>query len=413
MPLRNKSLTIASILFMLLMVSACSLKAIKKQSIELENLAQISGKVTVKGDTGHPVVVAAITYSNNKATIIDQRHIAESGDYQLNLLPGKYLIGAYVDKNSNFIRDDNESAAMFSKNEQRFTDVILANKQKLTLPTIVINPQQYIEPAKKIHYNSNKIKANIGRVISLNDAIFAKENSDMGLWRPIDFLKEIGGGLMFLQPFDSDKTPVIFIHGLSGNPTEFSEIIRELDNTKFQPWVLYYPSGLPLDLVSNYLLTTLIKLHTKHNFSELQLISHSMGGMIARDFLHKQQTIGTQFSSSLYVTINSPMYGLDNAARGVEESPIVIASWRDLASNSDYVKSLHQWTIPKSIPYHLFFTYLPGEDGDGNVPMSSQLSLSLQNEAKRIYANQGSHTGVLADERFIERLIKVMLAPNK
>lgn len=397
-----------TIISMLLMVSACSLKAIQKQSIKLENVAQISGKVVVKGGTEHPVIVAAITYNNDKVIIVDQNRVNKKGDYHLYLLPDKYLIGAYIDSNNNLRRDSNEIATMFSQHGERFSDITLANKQELILDVITIDPEESIDAHETVHYNNNKIKENIGRVVSLDDAMFAKENSELGLWRPIDFFKEIGGGLLFLQAFEQGKTPVLFIHGLSGNPTEFKHIIKQLDLDKFQPWILYYPSGLPLDLVSNYMVKTLTRLHKKHNFSELQIVSHSMGGLISRDYLIQQQKIKSTFKTSAYITINSPMYGLDSAARGVEESPIVIASWRDLASNSDYVKSLHQWTMPESIPYHLFFTYLPGEDGDGNVPMSSQLSVSLQNEAKKIYATQGSHTGVLKDDKFIKRLIKVI-----
>lgn len=413
----KKSLTIIiiklSILFMLLMVNACSLKAINKQSIKLENLAQVSGSVILKEQTKHPIIVAAITYNKDKITIVKQSHADKMGTYNMYLLPGEYLIGAYIDKNNNNVRDSNEDTAMFNQGVGRFSTITLSDKQNLKLDIITIDPKNTITPYKAVHYHTNKINENTGRVISLDDAMFTKKNSDMGLWRPFDFLKQVGGGLMFLQPFAEDKTPVLFIHGLSGNPTEFKHIIKQLDQNKFQPWILYYPSGLPLNLVSDYMAKSLTTLQKKHGFSNIQLISHSMGGLISRDFLKLQQTKKLPFDTSLYVSINSPMHGLDSAARGVKESPIVIASWRDVATNSDYVKALHQWTIPKSIPYHLFFSYLPGEDGDGNVPMHSQLSLSLQNEANRIYATQGSHTGVLQDKIFIHRLIKVILAPEE
>lgn len=397
-----------SILLMLFMLNACSLKAINKQSIELENLAQISGKVTVKGGTTHTIIVAAITLDDDKATIISQNRASQHGSYQLHLLSGKYLLGAYIDKNNNLIRDENEIAAMFSQNDERFTEIIIKDKQIVNLDVITIDPEKSINSYKKVEYNTNKTKENIGRIISLDDAIFAKENSDMGLWRPIDFLKTIGGGLMFLQPYDKDKTPVLFIHGISGNPKEFQHIIKQLDKDKFQPWILYYPSGTPLSLISNYTVKTLTRLHHKHSFHDIQVISHSMGGLISRDFLRLQEEKNLPFSTSLYITINSPMHGSDNAARGVEDSPIVIASWRDLATNSDYIKSLHLWRIPSKIPYHLFFSYLPGEDGDGTVPMRSQLSLSLQSEATKIYATEGSHAGVLTDKQFIKRLINVI-----
>jgi uncharacterized alpha/beta hydrolase family protein len=395
------------------MLNACSLKAINTQSIELKNLAKISGKVIVEGGTTQSIIVAAITLENEKATIISQRRASKNGSYQLHLLSGKYLLGAYIDKNNNLIRDEDEIAAMFSQQNEPFTKIILKDKQTINLATITIDPEKNINNYKKVEYNTNKTKENTGRIVSLDNVIFAKENSDMGLWRPIDFLRTIGGGLMFLQPYDKDKTPVIFIHGISGNPKEFQPIIKQLDQDKFQPWILYYPSGLPLSLISNYTVETLTRLHNKHHFHDIQVISHSMGGLISRDFLRLQQEKNLPFTTSLYITINSPMYGSEDATEAVEKSPIVLASWRDLATNSDYIKSLHQWRIPSEIPYHLFFSYLPGEDGDGTVPMSSQLSLSLQDEAERIYATEGSHAGVLADKKFIKRLTNVIETSNK
>ncbi len=183
--------------------------------------------------------------------------------------------------------------------------------------------------------------------------------------------------------------------------------------TKFQPWVLFYPSGIPLALISDYLVDSLNLLNEKYEFSEVQLISHSMGGLIARFFLMKSLTSKQMFDISLYVTINSPLYGMDSAASGIKSSPIVVASWRDFATKSDFINSLHQWHLPQSIPYHLFFSYYGDENGDGVVPLRSQLFRSLQKEALRIYGSHTSHSGIFQDEGFIKQLNSVMRAPQK
>jgi hypothetical protein len=99
---------------------------------------------------------------------------------------------------------------------------------------------------------------------------------------------------------------------------------------------------------------------------------------------------------------------MDSAASGVKSSPIVVPAWRDLASNGEYVKRVSEWQWPKSIPYHLFFAYLPGEPSDGVIPMTSQLSLSLQDQAVAIHGFQGEHTKVLADPEFVKRLTAVI-----
>jgi len=415
MPSFKKPITIFSVILLMLTLSACSLKTIKEQSTRFDKYASIMGQASVNYQTDSPIIVAVLTYDNNnaKVKIIRQTQVDGNGDYQFNLLPGKYLVGAYIDTNNNYVRDQNESAVMHAKSTERFTEITLVKGQELTLPTLKVSKDQNIASSKKVIYSASKVRANVGRVISLDNAMFSAENSTMGLWRPFDFANKIGGGLMFLQDFDKNKIPVLFVHGISGSPTEFKEVIEQLDTDKFQPWILYYPSGVPLDLVSDYMLSSLIKLQSKYGFEDFQLISHSMGGLVTRTFLRELEKANADFNVSLYVTINSPLYGMESAASGVKSSPIVIASWRDLATGSDYIKAAHQWKIPETLPYHLFFSYLAGEEGDGVVPLSSQLSLSLQEEATKIYGSQASHAGILAKPDFIERLTKIMLLPAK
>ncbi|TPH18554.1 alpha/beta hydrolase [Litorilituus lipolyticus] len=404
--------TLFFVLLMTLNLTACSLKEISEQSEILNDLAQLTGKVSSVERTDANIMVAVLTKSDTRTEIISQIQADTDGNYKLNVLPGTYLIGAYIDKNNNKKREANESASMYSINAEKFTELTISKAETKIIPQIIIEKDQNIGTQTKVHYNANKIRNNAGQVVSLNNAMFAAENASIGLWRPIDFLQEVGGGLLFLQPFEANKIPVVFIHGISGNPIEFAKIINQLDRDRFQPWVLYYPSGVPLTLVSDYLFSSLNKLHHEYQFNDIQVISHSMGGLVARTYLQKHHQNNPQFDISLYVTINSPMLGMESAARGVESSPIVVASWRDLASGSDYIKAAHQWKIPESLPYHLFFSYLPNEDGDGVVPLNSQLSLSLQDEATRIYGSQAQHAAILNDAVFIKRLNNIMLKPS-
>jgi len=411
MPSFKKPISIFSVILTMLTLNACSLKTIKEQSTRFDKYASITGQASIGYQTDSPIVVAVLTYDDVKINIISQTQVDGNGDYQFNLLPGDYLVGAYIDNNNNQVRDQNESAVMHSVNDERFSTISLVESQAITLPLLTVSEGQNIGSSNKVIYSASKVRENIGRIISIDDPMFSKQNATMGLWRPFDFAKKIGGGLMFLQEYDQNKIPVLFVHGISGSPTEFKAVIEQLDTEKFQPWILYYPSGVPLDLVSDYMLSSLIKLQSIHGFEHIQLISHSMGGLVTRTFLREHEQANTDFNVSLYVTVNSPLYGMESAASGVKSSPIVIASWRDLATGSDYIKAAHQWKVPGSLPYHLFFSYVAGEDGDGVVPLSSQLSLSLQDEAIRIYGSQASHAGILAKPDFIKRLTTIMLSP--
>ena len=102
------------------------------------------------------------------------------------------------------------------------------------------------------------------------------------------------------------------------------------------------------------------------------------------------------------MTINSPLMGMDSAISGVNWSPIVIPVWRDVASNSEFVADLHAWTIPKEIPYHLVYSQMPGEEGDGVVPLKSQLTEKLKKEATDLHGFDGQHAGLLKEGRFVK-----------
>ncbi len=64
-------------------------------------------------------------------------------------------------------------------------------------------------------------RAALGTLASLDDARFSQERAADGLWRPFDFILHAVPGLYFLEPFDPRRTPVLFVHGVSGTPRDF------------------------------------------------------------------------------------------------------------------------------------------------------------------------------------------------
>jgi hypothetical protein len=92
----------------------------------------------------------------------------------------------------------------------------------------------------------------------------------------------------------------------------------------------------------------------------------------------------------LYASFSTPYGGNDSARTGVENAPLVIPAWRDIATGSDFLGYLSQKPFPQKLPFHLFFTYQDqaglklGESGDGVVALKSQLLPSLQSAATRI-----------------------------
>lgn len=404
MPLYFKALLISIIV---LLQMSCSLLDIKEQSEQLTDVATISGSLDI-ADNEAAIYAVLLSKTPTSVQIVSQVLLDEDNHYRFDLLPGNFIVGAYIDNNKNGKRDKNELYGLYSQSDKPYQIITMGADEKRHLKSFNINRLLSLDQEKKTPTDLAKSITNIGKVISLDDAIFLQENSELGLWQPLSFVEKIGGGLFMLQAYEEDKIPVIFIHGILGNPTEFEQIINQLDRDKYQPWVLYYPSGLQLDLVSDYLLSSLNQLNSQYVFSDINVIAHSMGGLMSRSFLMKHQAQAPDYSVSLYMTINSPLYGMQSATSGVESSPIIIPSWRDVAVNSDYIKRVHKWQIPSDTAYHLVFSFLPGEEGDGVVPLSSQLSLKLQEEATQIYGFQAQHAGVLKDEDFTKLFHQIL-----
>ena len=61
----------------------------------------------------------------------------------------------------------------------------------------------------------------------------------------------------------------------------------------------------------------------------------------------------------LLVTIATPFDGHEAAKAGVELSPVVLPSWRDMAAGSPFLLSLRQ-ALPPNTPHHLFFSFVGG-----------------------------------------------------
>jgi pimeloyl-ACP methyl ester carboxylesterase len=247
-----------------------------------------------------------------------------------------------------------------------------------------------------------------GEITSLDDPKFSREIGSLGLWKPISFLDQVGIGLYMLSTPQADRIPVIFIHGAGGTPLEFAELAKSLDSQKFQPWVLHYPSGLRLDIVSDYLVKSINQLESLYAFDNFYLIAHSMGGLVMRSSVKKYTESEHQPVIGLTMTINSPMDGMASAEFGAKSSPIVIPSWRDIAQNSEFLRIIRDWPWPQEIPYHLVFSYQRGDSDDGVVDLQSQIPRSLQAEAVRLYGFNAGHATILTNPIFIQAFQNIL-----
>jgi pimeloyl-ACP methyl ester carboxylesterase len=106
----------------------------------------------------------------------------------------------------------------------------------------------------------------------------------MATFRPGRYVDKMG--LYFLQPYDPDRIPIVFVHGLSSSPFMWSETINQMQadpqlRERYQFWVFAYPTGYPPLYCALRLREELAKVDKLYpNHRGYVLIGHSMGGML-------------------------------------------------------------------------------------------------------------------------------------
>jgi pimeloyl-ACP methyl ester carboxylesterase len=108
----------------------------------------------------------------------------------------------------------------------------------------------------------------------------------MGALRSAHYEKKTG--LYFLQPYDPDRIPVVFVHGLISTPFDWVQTINGLQadpeiRKRYQFWVFAYPTGNPVLYSALRLreeLAGVDKLYPDHK--GYVLVGHSMGGLLSQ-----------------------------------------------------------------------------------------------------------------------------------
>ena len=111
-------------------------------------------------------------------------------------------------------------------------------------------------------------------------------------------VQEEDSGLYLIEPYQPDKIPVIFIHGLMSSPDTWVQMINALKNDpvirkRYQFWFYSYSSGVPVLASASNLRKALLAAReelattpeTRASFDRMVLVGHSMGGLVTRTLL--------------------------------------------------------------------------------------------------------------------------------
>lgn len=79
--------------------------------------------------------------------------------------------------------------------------------------------------------------------------------------------------------------------------------------------------------------------------------------------------------------------------------PFAIPAWRNLVPDSDFLVGLFEDPMSEETQHHLIYAQIEGQETDGTIPLSSQLSLPAQFNSFQTTRVEASHTGVLRNQR--------------
>jgi pimeloyl-ACP methyl ester carboxylesterase len=287
-------------------------------------------------------------------------------------------------------------------------------------PPIIVD---FEHPGKVDFHLSETVRPTRYVYTSLDNEIFDPAYGKTGLYNPAELIAHNQGFFFGLEDYDEEKTTVLFVHGIEGTPRDWKYLMEGLDRSRFQPFFFYYPSGLPLDKIGTLLAQIILyidKTATKKG-QRIVLVAHSMGGLVALSAIHKLGDEGFPSSLKMYCSFSTPYGGDESARKGIEQAPVVVPVWRDIAAGSAFLKDITSKQFPKGLPYYLFFSYFNtaklslGESSDGSVTLRSQLEPPLQAAATKVLGFNETHVGILnspaARESFLDLLDTI--APPK
>ncbi len=395
------------LLFICLAATGCALIKVNEENAQALASTVLVGRISTAFPGKGPIIVAAYTMNQGIKEVVHYTVLHDFGEYELMVAKGNYKVFAYWDKNSNLIYDAGEPAGQYGDPKMVSAPAGgVVGGINISIPEKAQNidvPSGFEISAVKPHKLYSRLA---GAIIDLDDELFSEEHGSKGYWEAVSFFKEFGGNIYFLEEYDPQKIPILFIHGATGTPKGWKYFVDNIDRTRFQPWFFYYPSGSRIKGMSYLLFWKLENLKNKYNFERLYITAHSMGGLVARSFIIDH---GAHFPHvKLLISLATPWGGAGMAEYGVRQSPAVIPCWIDMQPESAFIQSLYKKKLPESVNFYMFFGHSGSRNpfrsnNDSNISFSSLLDSRAQSEAKMNYAFNEDHTSIIYSKEVLEQ----------
>lgn len=397
--------------------SGCSLFGLDRDLATLRELEYYTGDVRLDGPATSPSFVVLYTAEKGKEQPISFDLLLEgAGVYHIIAPPSDYRLLAFQDTNHNGNYDNDEPFAILpGPPEDAKGDMGEKTRGDLVIPA-TMPASIHLPDIFGSHFTRlvDRLTRRNGEVTALSDSRFSDMNVRKGVYEPLAFFEDVGPAIYMLQPYDPGRIPVIFVHGMNGSPRSWRAMIEHLDQKRYQPWVFYWPTGMPVEASGWVLDQSIENLRWRYDFHHCHIVAYSMGGLVARTALNIRAAESRRMIVQQFITFSTPWGGHAGSEIGVRMSPVVVPSWRSMMPSGKFIQGLFKETWPDTVTYTLFFTY--GRSGgrskqndDGVVTLQSMLMPAAQRQASFIYGFNEDHRSVL-DSADAMKMLNAVLA---
>lgn len=415
----------ASLASLLLVLSGCAsfrrlgenLKFIEETNIVTAHLSNASGS--------HKVYGVVLEWDHEKVHTADFVEVGPVGVFGFFVKEDDNLhMMAFRDRNDNGRYDEGEPAWIHSDASGKPAPLVIdeANDRarvegslsdRTRLPGDMLAAAREYKGARTAQEAARgwSIPVHLGTIADLDDPKFSSERGSRGYWEPASYPIETGLGIFFLEEYDPNRIPVLFVYGAAGSPQDWRTFFNRIDRRKYQPWFLHYPTGRRLDELGSSLNRGVELLQNYYGFRRLHVVAHSMGGLVSRDFILKNRADGNRYIDK-FVTISTPWGGQEFAKSGVKRAPSVIPSWHDMVPGSDFQKDVFRRHLRGDVDHLLLYGHrakrsmiLPTEN-DGTVSVESETAPDAVEDAIEVIGYDEDHVSILSNDDVIRRTFR-------
>ena len=411
-----KKYTHLFLVFFTLFFTSCTFNKFNSRTdliVTDQNKAFVTGQIILNTQSKKPyylMLYKVVEKTKDKYIyeLVDFSTHIQNENFSFSVKTGSYFL--YACQNQEIISEKRLGFQYYSdyitltkeKNKINLNVKMSKEVQEVSDDNVLIETLNQKSLSKKISFTQNR---------TLDDNIFKRKNSSLGLWNPEKFSHNVGGGIYMIGEYDKNKIPILFIHGMNGTPTDFTSIINSIDKNKFQAWVYYYPTGLNLNFSVDFLKTAMDYIKIKYSINKLILVSHSMGGLVARGFINIYKN---KLEIPIFITLSTPWNGQKFAKLGEDYIKYLPPSFVNMIPQSVFQKKILREKFPDTLKHYLFFGYkgksslVLDKSNDGTISLSSQLFETAQNQSSKIYGFNENHISILKSKIVIDKIDEIL-----